>query len=54
MDRVYLAWTNRRFPTINFGRIFPYKYDRRHDASVVVNYKLNDYGLLVLGIWNRK
>ena len=37
-----LAWTNRRFPTINFGRIFPYKYDRRHDASVVVNYKLND------------
>ncbi|MFD2785125.1 TonB-dependent receptor [Hymenobacter rubripertinctus] len=30
-----LAWSTRRFPDLNQGRIFPYKYDRRHDVSVV-------------------
>ena len=37
-----LAWTNRQFPNINFGRTFPYRYDRRHDVSIVGNYKIND------------
>ncbi|SHJ13354.1 CarboxypepD_reg-like domain-containing protein [Hymenobacter daecheongensis DSM 21074] len=31
-----LAWSKRRFPELNQGRIYPYKYDRRHDMSVVV------------------
>ena len=31
-----LAWSNRRFPELNQGRQFPYKYDRRHDASLVI------------------
>ncbi|UYZ61524.1 TonB-dependent receptor [Hymenobacter weizhouensis] len=31
-----LAWSRRRFPDLNQGRIFPYKYDRRHNASLVV------------------
>ncbi len=36
-----LSWTNRTFAGINFGKTFPYKYDRRHDISVVALYKLN-------------
>ncbi len=35
-----LAWSMRRFPEINFGQVFPYKYDRRHDISIVGTYKL--------------
>ena len=31
-----LAWNNRRFPELNQGRLFPYKYDRRHDFKLVV------------------
>jgi len=37
-----LSWTNRTFPTINFGKTFPYKYDRRHDISFVLSYKINE------------
>lgn len=36
-----LSWTNRRFPTLNEGKVFPAKFDRRHDLSVVLNYDLN-------------
>ncbi|NML66906.1 TonB-dependent receptor [Hymenobacter sp. RP-2-7] len=31
-----LAWSNRQFAELNQGRVFPYKYDRRHDISLVV------------------
>ncbi len=34
--------TNRRFENISFGQEFPYRYDRRHDASIAVTYKFND------------
>ena len=37
-----LAWTNRRFENINFGEWYPYKYDRRHDFSLVISHKLNE------------
>ncbi len=37
-----LSWSNRQFENINFGKPFPYKYDRRHDISIVGTYKLND------------
>ncbi len=37
-----LAWTNRQFDNINQGNTYPYKYDRRHDISVVVNHKFSD------------
>jgi hypothetical protein len=37
-----LSWTNRRFNNINFGKWYPYKYDRRHDFSVVISHKFND------------
>jgi hypothetical protein len=36
-----LAWTNRIFPELNNGKIFPAKYDRRHDLSIVATYDLN-------------
>jgi len=36
-----LAWTWRKFPQINSGNVYPAKYDRRHDLSVVGMYDLN-------------
>ncbi len=36
-----LAWSWRQFDSINGGEPFPYKYDRRHDLSIALNYKLN-------------
>jgi len=39
--------SNRQFDRpgqeISFGNIFPYKYDRRHDISIVISHKLNDH-----------
>lgn len=35
-----LSWSNQRFDDINRGRWFPFKYDRRHDFSALVDYKL--------------
>ncbi len=37
-----LSWSNRQFPTISFGKVFPYRYDRRHDIGILLNYKLSD------------
>ncbi len=34
--------TNRQFENISFGQVFPYRYDRRHDASIALTYKFND------------
>lgn len=31
-----LAWSNRQFDNLNFGRVYPYKYDRRHDISLAI------------------
>lgn len=36
-----LSWTNQQFPDLNFGKVFPFKYDKRHDLSVVGIYNLN-------------
>jgi hypothetical protein len=32
----------RQFQNLNQGQVFPYKYDRRHDFSIVVNHKITD------------
>ena len=37
-----LGKSDRKFPDINNGKVFPAKNDRRHDLSVAGNYKLND------------
>ncbi len=36
-----LAWSNRKFDDINFGRRFPYKYDRRHDVSLALTHHVS-------------
>ncbi len=36
-----LSYTDRKFPDINDGETFPAKYDRRHDVSLVLSYKLS-------------
>jgi len=37
-----LAWSDRIFSTINSGEKFPYKYDSRHNLSLVVNHQLTE------------
>lgn len=35
-----LSWANRQFDELNNGTAFPARYDRRHNVSIVTNYKL--------------
>ncbi|MDX5443365.1 MAG: TonB-dependent receptor, partial [Hymenobacteraceae bacterium] len=37
-----LSWTQLQFDSLNFGRKFYARYDRRHDVSVVGMYKFSD------------
>ena len=37
-----LSWAERQFDEINSGNWFPYTYDRRHDASVVLMHRFSD------------
>jgi hypothetical protein len=37
-----LSWTERQFENINFGKRFPFRYDRRHDLSVAVVHELSE------------
>ncbi len=37
-----LSWSWRQFENLNFGEPFPYKYDRRHDISIVMLYKYSE------------
>lgn len=52
-----LSWTWRQFDEINYGKKFLAKYDRRHDASLVLTYdanKLWNFGMVwVYGSGNR-
>jgi len=36
-----LSWTTRQFEDKNGGKWYPFKYDRRHDISVVASYKIS-------------
>jgi hypothetical protein len=36
-----LSWTWRKFSLLNDGEKYPFRYDRRHDLSVVANYEKN-------------
>ncbi|MEP7377196.1 MAG: TonB-dependent receptor plug domain-containing protein [Chitinophagaceae bacterium] len=51
-----LSRAERTFPAFNNGKAFPYRYDRTHDLSVVVNYNLGPKwefsGVLVYGTGN--
>ena len=46
-----LAWSNRRFGNLNRGRSFPYKYDRRHDVSLVMVHQYKP-GIELSGSWS--
>jgi hypothetical protein len=37
-----LSWNNRQFENLNNGRVYPYRFDRRHDVSVVLTYDIAD------------
>ncbi len=37
-----LAWSQRKFEDISFGEWYPYKYDRRHDLSLLINRKITE------------
>lgn len=37
-----LSFTNRTFPDLNDGKTFPYRYDRRHNLSIVASYQLTE------------
>lgn len=45
-----LSWTNRQFTNINEGKVFPYKYDRRHDFEIVGTYNITD-GIDISATW---
>lgn len=45
-----LAWNWRQFDEINSGKRFPFRYDRRHDISLVGTYELNDR-ITLSGAW---
>jgi hypothetical protein len=36
-----LSWNWRKFDDINGGKWFPYRYDRRHDLSLVISHQFN-------------
>ncbi len=45
-----LSWTQLQFDSLNFGRKFYARYDRRHDISVVGIYKISDH-ISLSGTW---
>jgi hypothetical protein len=45
-----LSWTPMQFDSLNFGRKFYSRYDRRHDISVVAFYKLTP-NITLTGTW---
>ena len=38
-----LGWSTRQFDQLNNGKKYFYKYDRRHDVSIALAYKLNKH-----------
>ncbi|TKG89029.1 TonB-dependent receptor [Puteibacter caeruleilacunae] len=38
-----LAWNKRKFASLNKGKYFPFKFDRRHDINLGCVYQLNDH-----------
>jgi len=45
-----LSWTQMQFDSLNFGKKFYARYDRRHDISLVGTFKLNDR-ITLSGTW---
>lgn len=45
-----LAWADRRFPLVNNGRRYPYRYDRRHSVTLNFVHAFSDW-LELSGSW---
>ena len=45
-----LSWTYRQFDNLNGGARFPYRYDRRHDLSIVATHRVSR-GFEVSALW---
>jgi CarboxypepD_reg-like domain/TonB-dependent Receptor Plug Domain len=45
-----LSWTRMQFDSLNFGKEFYARYDRRHDISIVAMYNLNNH-INISGTW---
>lgn len=45
-----LSWSNRQFDELNFGKTYPYRFDKRHDLSIVVSHKLKKT-IELSGVW---
>lgn len=45
-----LSWSDRKFENLNFGKRFPFRYDRRHDIAMVVNHQISE-GIELSGTW---
>jgi hypothetical protein len=45
-----LSWTQMQFDSLNFGKKYYARYDRRHDISVVAIYRLTDH-ITLSGTW---
>jgi len=37
-----LSWADRQFENLNFGKRFPFRYDRRHDVALVLTHSISD------------
>jgi hypothetical protein len=37
-----LSWAWRQFEELNFGDMYPYRFDRRHDFEIVGSYQFNE------------
>ncbi len=45
-----LSWTDRQFDGLNFGKRFPFRYDRRHDISIAVTHSFTN-GIDLSAVW---
>ena len=45
-----LSKNSRQFENLNNANPFPYRYDRTHDISIVLNYSINDH-FSITGTW---
>lgn len=46
-----LSKTIRQFDELNFGKLYPFRYDRRHVFNIICNYELNPK-ITFSGSWN--
>lgn len=47
-----LSWSKRRFPDLNEGKVFPHRYDRRHDVSIALVRELRRRKLSVVWVYS--